>query len=141
MEISESNTQEKWIKHNSVDIPKGSYFVTDFSQNADGVRIILDDEKNIVEIYFNGVPSITRISVEGIRMRTCREVLKKYDDEYFFRNCFLFMIENSDLSKWAAEESCGFYEAEKLKHYCIVTMEEVIDILATFEPKISVSHI
>ena len=47
-------------------------------------------------------------------------------------------MENSKLSKWAEEESCGFYVSEQLTHYCIVTSEEIIDILSSFEPTITV---
>lgn len=139
MEVNKPNTVEEWVKWDPVGMPKGDYIVTDFVQNAEGVKIILDDEENVIQIVFDGIPSIIRISVEGLRMRTCREVLERYQDNLFFRNCFLFKIENSQLSKWAEEESCGFYKAEQFKHFCIVTTEEVIDIVATFEPTIKVT--
>jgi len=141
MENRAIDMQENWINWNLPDISKGEYIVTEFIQNADGVKIILDNEKNIVEIFFDGIPSIIRISVEGIRMRTWGEVQQKYHDKNFFRDGFLFKVENSKLSKWAEEESCGFYEAERLTHYCIVTIEELIDIVATFDPIVKVSEI
>ena len=140
MENRAIDMQENWIVWNPSNLPKGEYVVTDFVQNVDGVKIILDDEKNIVEIFFDGTPSIIRISNEGLRMRTGREVLQKYYDDYFFRDWFLFKVENSKLSKWAEEESCGFYEAKQLTHYCIVTIEELIDVLASFEPIVTVSE-
>jgi len=126
--------QENWIRWNPSNAPKGEYIVTNFVQNADGVKIVLDDGENAVEIFFDGIPSIIRISVEGIRMRTWGEVQEKYNDKYFFQNWFLYKVENSKLSKWGEEESCGFYEAVQLTHYCIVTGEEIIDVLAPFEP-------
>ncbi|MCL2336952.1 MAG: hypothetical protein FWC60_05990 [Firmicutes bacterium] len=130
------DVQEDWIKWNPFNMPEGSYIVTSFSQDENGVKITLDDENNVVELFFDGVPSIIRISVEGIRMRTWGEVQQKYCNKGFFRNWFLFKVENSKLSKWAVEESCGFYEIKQLTHYCIVTSEELIDILATFEPNL-----
>jgi len=141
METNNKDMLEKWVKWNPIDIPKGDYIVTDFAQNSEGVKIILDNEKDAIQIFFDGVPSIIRIAVEGIRMRTCREALDRYQDDLFFRNHFLFTIENSQLSKWVEEESCGFTEAENLMHYCIVTAAEVIDIIATFEPEVTVSKI
>jgi hypothetical protein len=71
-------------------------------------------------------------------MRTWGEIQLKNSDKYFFRNWFLFQVENSKLSRWAAEESCGFYEEEELKHFCIVTSEELIDILASFDPTVKI---
>jgi len=138
--------QENWVKWNPSNMPEGGYIVTYFILNAggvdgeNGVKIILKDEKNIIEIFFDGFSPIIRISDEGIRMRTWREVPLKCNDENFFRDWFLFKVENSKLSEWAEDESCGFYEAEQLTHYCIVTGKELIDILAGFEPTINIRH-
>lgn len=130
--------QENWIKWNPDKIPEGEFIVIDYIQNKDGTKFVLDDGNSIVEILFDGITPIVRSSVEGIRMRTWGEVQKKYNNKFFFRNWFLYKVENSRLSKWAEEESCGFYISEQLTHYCIVTSEEVIDILSTFEPTILV---
>ena len=69
-------------------------------------------------------------------MRTWGAAQDKYNDRFFFRYWFLYKVENSKLAKWAEEESCGIYEAGQLTHYCIVTCEEIIDVLSTFEPSI-----
>ena len=139
MENRTINMQENWIKWNPSNIPEGAFIVTDYIQNKDGTKFILDDDNNIVEILFDGITPIIRYSVEGIRMRTWGEVQQKYNDKFFFRNWFLYKVENSKLSKWAEEESCGFYVSEQLTHYCIVTSEEIIDIVSTFEPTIIVT--
>lgn len=136
MENRAINMQESWIKWNPTKAPEGAFIVTDYIQNKDGTKFILDDDDNIIEILFNGITPIVRASVEGIRMRTWGEIQQKYNDKFFFRNWFLYKVENSKLSKWAEEESCGFYASEQLSHYCIVTSEEIIDILSTFEPTI-----
>ena len=133
--------QENWIKWNPANIPEGEFIVTDYVQNKDGTKIILTDENNTVEVLFDGITPIIRYSVEGIRMRTWGEVQRKYNDKFFFRNWFLYKIINSELSKWAEEESCGFYVSNQLIHYCIVTSEEIIDILSSFEPIIVVKKI
>lgn len=130
--------QENWIKWNPANVPEGEFIVTDYIQNKDGTKFILDDENNIVVILFDGITPIIRSSVEGIRMRTWGEVQQKYNDKFFFRNWFLYKVENSKLSKWAEEESCGFYVSDQLTHYCVVTSEEIIDILSSFEPIIVV---
>lgn len=138
MENRTINMQENWIKWNPGNVPEGEFIVTDYIQNKDGTKFILDDENIIVEILFDGITPIVRSSVEGIRMRTWGEVQQKYNDKLFFRKWFLYKVENSKLSKWAEEESCGFYVADQLTHYGIVTSEEIIDILSPFEPVIIV---
>ena len=53
----------------------------------------------------------------------------------------LFRIENSKLSDWVTEESCGIYDSSELIHICIVTDEDLIDIISTFEPEIEITPI
>lgn len=130
--------QEEWIRLEQGVIPEGQFIVESLIQDSDGTKVILDDEKNVVEIFFDGIPTLIRSTTEGIRMRTWSEVQLKYQNKFFFQKWFFYQVKNSKLSKWAIEESCDFYEEEQLNHYCIVTSEEVIDILAGFKPIIKV---
>ncbi len=121
--------QEEWFRWNPCDIPVGEYIITNFVQNEDGIRIMLYNEDHYVEIFFDGIPSIVRISVEGIRMRTWGEVQLKYKDKGFFRDYFLYEVKNSKLVEWAIEESCGLYQKEQMRHFCIVSTGEIVDII------------
>jgi len=140
MENRAINMKENWIRWNPDNLPDGKYFVTDFVQNTDGTKICIVDEAPIencnIEVFFDGVTPIARTSIEGIRMRTWGEVQEKYNDKLFFRNWFFYKVENSKLTEWVEEESCGFYKKENLIHFCIVTGEDIIDIISTFEPTI-----
>lgn len=98
----------------------------------------IEMNENCVEVLFDGVTPIVRTSIEGIRMRTWGEVQLKYENKAFFKNWFLYKVENSKLVDWAAEESCGFYEKERLIHFCVVTGEDLIDVISTFEPKVGI---
>lgn len=138
MENRSINMQENWNKWNPCEMPEGIYYVTNFVQNQEGTKITLADEENCIEVFFDGVPQLVRTSIEGIRMRTWGEVQIKYNDKFFFRNWFLYKVGNSRLSDWASEESCGFYSAKDLTHYCIITSEDIIDVLATFEPTLNI---
>ena len=138
MENRAINMQENWTKWNPTNnIPEGDYVVTKQIQDNNGIKFLLEDDKNLIEIFFDGITPIVRSSIEGIRMRTWGEVQKKYNDKFFFRNWFLYKVEGSKFSMWAEEESCGFYSSEQLIHYCIVTSEEIIDILSASEPTIN----
>lgn len=133
--------QEEWIKLKQYEIPDGKFIVTNFVQNSDETKILLDDERIMVEVLFDGIPLLVRNAVENIRMRTWSKVQLKYCDKSIFRNTFFFEVKNSKLIKWVMEESCGFYDESQLKHYCIVTTEEMIDVIATFEPVVKVNNL
>ncbi|MCM1259108.1 MAG: hypothetical protein NC307_14830 [Roseburia sp.] len=134
----ENKNVEEWIKIKKYGVPDGEFMITSFVQDIEGVKIVLEDDKCIVKILFDGIPVLLRNTVEGLRMRTWGEVQSKYQDKNFFRYNFLYKVENSDLINWCVEESCGFYENNQLMHFCIVTSEEMIDIISTFEPVIEV---
>lgn len=125
---------EEWIEIIRSDIPEGKYIVTKFVQDLDGTKILLDNGEHNIEVFFDGIPVLVRNTIEGLRMRTWGNVQLKYNDKSIFRNSFFFEVKKSDLVKWCVQESCGFYEEHQLKHYCIITSEELIDIIATFEP-------
>lgn len=129
---------EEWVKLTQYNIPEGQFIVSSFLQDLEGTKIVLDNGQVAVEIIFDGIPVLVREAIEILRMRTWGEVQLKYQNKFIFRNNFLFEVKNSKLVQWAVEESCGFYEQSQLRHYCIVTGEELIDVLATFEPIIKV---
>jgi len=141
MENRATGMQEEWIKIEQNRIPKGQFIVTSSIQSSDGTKILLDNGHTVVEVFFDGIPSMFRSATEGIRMRTWSEVQLKYNDSFIFRDWFLFVVKNSILVEWLVEESCGFYDADKLIHFCIVTCEELIDIVASFYPIIKVMKI
>ena len=134
MANKEMDFPEEWIKLVKEVIPEGEYIVTNFIQDSNGVKISLAEGEHIVEIIFDGVPVLVRSTVEGLRMRTWGNVQLKYNNKFIFRKSFLFEVKKSALVEWCIQESCGFYEESQLKHYCIVTSEEMIDIISTFEP-------
>lgn len=141
MENRDVNMNEEWIKRKQYDNLEDEYVVTDLVQDMMGTRIRLQNGTNIVEVFFDGIPILIRQTVEGVRMRTWGEIQKKNQDKFFFRDTILFEVKNSKLIKWCLEESCGFFREDELKHYCISTSEEFIDIVATFEPQINTSQI
>ena len=109
MENRAVNMQEEWVKLKQYNIPEGQFIVNNFTQDLEGTKIVLDDEKNTVEVFFDGIPVLVRSAVANIRMRTWSEVQLKYHDKSMFRNTFFFEVKNSKLVQWSNEEGCGFY--------------------------------
>jgi len=141
MEIRNNDMRENWIKWNPCGMPEGGYTVTSFVQDNEGTEIILETEENIITVFFNGITPIVRTSVEGIRLRTLGEVQEKYNNRFFFTNWFFYVVENSLFTNWAYEESRGCYESEEMTHYSIVTGIDIIDIISTFEPEMSITPV
>lgn len=129
---------EEWIKLTKYNIPEDEFVVTNYIDNIEGTKIILENDDYLVEVFFDGLTLFTRIGLEGLMMRTWSEVQLKYEDRFFFKNWFLYQVLNSRLINWAIEESYGFYQELEIFHYSIVTTNEVMDILSTFEPTVKV---
>ena len=66
----EPEMQEEWIKLEQYGIPKGEFIVTELIQDCEGTKVVLGDEKDSVEIFFDGVPVLVRNTVEGRRLGT-----------------------------------------------------------------------
>ncbi len=137
MENRTNNMNEDWIKWNPINIEEGQYNIIDYTHNVNGVKLILTNEIKKIEVFFDGIPLLIRYSIEGIRMKTWEGVQIKYKNKYFFKNWFLYLIHESQLVNWISTESCGFYDNYNLKHFCIVTGEELIDFISINEPTIS----
>lgn len=127
---------EKWILWNPTKIECGSAFSVEIFQEEDATRFTLNCKNGIVDVWFFCLVPIYLYSVEGIRMATWAPVQEKENDRFYFTKWFLYKVENSEFLDWAIKEGCGFYSKEDLTHFCIVTENDVVDILAMGEPLI-----
>ena len=59
---------------------------------------------------------------------------EKYNDKLYFRKNPVYKLENLLLIKWILIESGDFYLETDLTHYCIVTEQDVVDIISMCEP-------
>lgn len=137
MRKKEDITKEEWIPLKEYEIPKGEFFITSFNRNVENTKIVLENDDYVVEIFFEMIPVLQQVCLEIARMDTWGSVQVKYG-KYVFEN-FFFEIKNSNICDWLIEESGGFYSHQDLKHYCIVTGEDVADIVSLIEPSVRVT--
>jgi len=130
---------EKWTIWKPIEIPKGNYEVTNIMQNDKGTLIKLNDGVNKIDVLFEGFVVALRVCDEGSRIKTVMEVQQSQSDRFYFSEWPLYMVENSMFGKWLIDESCGIYADGELEHISIVTANEVIDILTTYQPVISLT--
>ena len=132
---------EDWIVWNpqniNAEIVSGAYDV-EIANEEDNLRFTVYCENSIVDVCFHCVVPMYLYSDEGMRMAAYMPVQEKNNDRAYLGKWFLYKIENSDFMKWAVKESCGFYSEEDLLHFCIVTENDIVDILSLGEPTVVV---
>lgn len=129
---------ENWILWNPLNIPDCQAFSVEINHENSGTVFLTECENQFIRVMFEGGVPLYTYSDEGMRMATYAPVQIKNNDKYYFTKWFLYKIENSDFIKWAVKESCGLYEKHKLQHFCIVTANEVVDIISFVSPVIEV---
>lgn len=139
MENRAAAMREEWVELKRYGIPPGEYVVTRLLQDSAGTDIRLESESHAAGIFFDGFPLLLRNTDSNGRMRTWSEAQLKYRNKSLFRYAFFFEVKGSALIDWCMEEGCGLYDATAYRHYCIVTANEVIDIVASFEPAVTVT--
>ena len=135
MKMKENETYIAW-KNNNVVFDSANY--VEILENDEGIKFAINCDDKTINVLFAGMVPIYMRSEEGIRVLSWSTVQEKNKDKSYFSKWPIYKIENSCLIKWALMESCGFYSEESLMHYCIVTEQEIIDILSMCVPIITV---
>lgn len=126
---------EEWIEMKQYNIPKGQFIVRNFTQDMDEVKIVLDDGHNtVIEVVFDGMPLLWRIVDKAMKIN----IWNKDEIKLIKGDIFLYEIKNSQLTQWAIEEGCGFYEKSQFTHYRIAVSEKVVDVLSMSEPIVKI---
>lgn len=127
--------KEKWKVYDSKNVPKGDYYLESLVHNNNGLIIKLENDYLEITIDFRYLAIVTRFSNDSQRWRTIDSLLYEYGKN-FFENNPLFIVENSNFIEWLEVESFGVNGKEDVTHYCVVTPDDMIDILALNPPEI-----
>lgn len=131
--IVDIHKNEEWILYNPLNMKHCQAFSVEITQQENTVFSI-ECENCAVNLVFDCFVPVFLYSYEGIRMATYTPVQEKYNDKYYFRKWFIYEIKNSGFLKWAMAECGGLYQNYNMRHFCIVTADDVVDILACGEP-------
>lgn len=114
------------------------YYVDSIIDNIQGLRIILSDAKNedskIVIVFDNSVHAY-RSTDESYRQKILNYIDEKYGTE-FYSEWTLFKVNKSEYFEWICNQSFGITESEELSQFSIIAVDSIIDIIASYEPKI-----
>ncbi|MGQ8817306.1 hypothetical protein [Serratia sp. NA_13] len=106
----------------------------DFRYSSGSLELILssgdNEEGSKVKVLFDWIYSF-RVTDEG-------DLLKMQEEQKGEMLTGLYLVENSKYLEWFNEQSGNVHD--EVAHYMLSTVDDVIDILASVSPSISVSN-
>lgn len=106
----------------------------DFRYSSGCLELILSPGNNAegskVKVSFDWIYSF-RVTDEG-------DLLKMQEEQKGEMLTGLYLVEKSKYLEWFNEQSCNVHD--EVVHYMLSTVDDVIDILASISPSISISN-
>ena len=106
----------------------------DFRYSSGTLELILssvnDEESSKVKVLFDWVYSF-RVTDEG-------DLLKMQEEQQGEMLTGLYLVEKSKYLEWFNEQNGNMHD--RVVHYMLSTVDDVIDILASISPSISISN-
>jgi len=88
-------------------------------------KIKLKMKHDVIYIY--------RMSDEDSRSKLIDQLIKKYN-ENFVKNWTFFKVENSEYLQYLSKESLTISDYNNFSHFALITNDEIIDLVNSFEP-------
>ncbi len=108
------------------------------TDNMEGISLKFSDENDEnteIEITFTEHALSYRNRDEGEFLRKFKYLGDEYGDE-FYTKWSLFEVDSSHYVQWFNEESLGIHQDENIRHFVFITMNDVVEVLSTYEPEI-----
>jgi len=132
MKINSNNEIVRKFQIEKYDKYEGLYYCDALHDDNEGFRIILEHESGqgpMLKVTFGKFLAYQNID-ESNRLKFWNEQ-KDIDEKYTF-----YEVENSSWVKWFVNENKGKYESSEIKHYMILTGQDVIEVLSYDELQI-----
>ena len=130
---------EKWKEVYKNKIPKDEYEILVQNGEEKGLIIELISSKYNVSINF-GVVSGLRMLDEGIVLNFLfdDEQLDVFRDKEFSNT--IYQIEDGEFDEFTKQISGGLYEYLGLKHYVIISLNYIVEVITEWEPEIQINE-
>lgn len=77
--------------------------------------------------------------IHSFRLTDEGDLLKMQEEQNGEMLTGVYIVEKSIYLEWFTNQSAGIHDSEFITHYLIVTSDEVVDVLSSVSPLISVS--
>lgn len=129
--------KEKWTQWKPISNLSNKYYIESIINDATGLTIMFVDSINklakLKMVFENGIDAF-RITNETFILSTISYLNEKYGDQFYAEWTF-FKVENSEYLKFLSEQSGRISDSYGVKKYSIITDEDSLDIVSTYEPK------
>lgn len=101
-------------------------------------KIVLVDEinkENHIQLIFEKSIDAYRVTYDSFRENTYSKLYEKYGFDFYHKWSF-FRVYNSEYIKILYEETGIDINTLQLIHFCILSSELVIDIIANYDPRV-----
>lgn len=95
------------------------------------------DETTIIIVSFGESVVSFRNSDEARRLRTIQFLDKTYGKDFYARWSF-FKVNKSSYVKWLNQETDDIYAEYNVEHYVFLAADDIVDVLSTYPPNVSV---
>ncbi len=128
---------EEWIRWEPIKDLSGKYYIDSLAISERGLIIQLSDHDKVkkIEILFDSAIDGYRYTNESFCFKIFGDLSQKYGTE-FYKDFSFFKITNSEYLKWLSEKSRTWSDQFPFVHFCILGGDEVIDVLARYEPEV-----
>ncbi len=130
---------EKWTRWEPISGLDGKYYLESFMWHEEGliIGLINEDKGKKIKILFDKHIDAFRYTNESFYL-TVIDNASSQDDVNFYANFSLFKVTNSEYLAWISEKSCAWSDQFEFTHFCILGGDEVIDVLARYEPTVTI---
>lgn len=128
---------EQWEEIYKSTIPVGKYETLVKNGEESGLFIKLESIEYVISISF-GVVSAFRVLDEGMVLEGLfdEDEISKYKRNNFSNT--IYKIQGGEFSNFIKKTSNELYDYLDLKHYIIITMNYVIEIISKWEPSLEI---
>ena len=116
-------------------VPKDQYELDEILQNENGLSMRFSGEYRTIVIEYGYRWIWYSSSDEADRWKTFR---KYFGDRNCVETGLFYILNNSKLKKWIIDEKYGVWNEDKLEHQIYVALNDIIEIIATDRPKVSI---
>ncbi|MBC1460268.1 hypothetical protein HB892_05920 [Listeria welshimeri] len=121
-------------------IPKDEYTIDLNNGEEEGLKIVLNGENDCHKVLLDfGAVSSYRLLDEGIVLNENlfnQDEVEKYKKDNF--QSTIYRIENGEFSKFINDISNDMFDVYGMKHFIIITLNYVIEVVSSFEPTIKI---